>query len=217
MRVLFFIFVLLLILPIKSVAKTNPEILLKDFLLENYPWTDMEIYNLTMNKDMPDEKPEKINIIKPPPGKSMFVLEFRGDKRVEVTANVKIFEQVVVSRRSLPKGYTIQEKDVYVIQMDATKLPQGYISDRDFVIGKRLSRSILANRPIVESMINDSVIVKKGQRVLVVAQSPNLKITTVGEILENASIGSYVKVMNTSTRKVIRGILVEEGLVKVEF
>lgn len=217
MRVLFFIFVLLLILPIKSVAKTNPEILLKDFLLENYPWTDMEIYNLTMNKDMPDEKPEKINIIKPPPGKSMFVLEFRGDKRVEVTANVKIFEQVVVSRRSLPKGYTVQEKDVYVIQMDATKLPQGYISDRDFVIGKRLSRSILANRPIVESMINDSVIVKKGQRVLVVAQSPNLKITTVGEILENASIGSYVKVMNTSTRKVIRGILVEEGLVKVEF
>lgn len=217
MRVLFSIFVLLLILPIKSVAKTNPEILLKDFLLENYPWTDVEIYNLTLNKDMPDENPEKIDIIKPPPGKSIFVFEFRGDKRVEVTANVKIFEQVVMSRRSLPKGYTVQEKDVYVIQMDATKLPQGYISDRDFVIGKRLSRSILANRPIVESMINDSVVVKKGQRVLVVAQSPNLKITTVGEILENASIGSYVKVMNTSTRKVIRGILVEEGLVRVEF
>lgn len=217
MRVLFSIFVLLLILPIKSVAKTNPEILLKDFLLENYPWTDMEIYNLTLNKDMPDENPEKINIIKPPPGKSIFVFEFRGDKKVEVTANVKIFEQVVMSRRSLPKGYTVQEKDVYVVQMDATKLPQGYISDRDFVIGKRLSRSILANRPIVESMINDSVVVKKGQRVLVVAQSPNLRITTVGEILENASVGSYVKVMNTSTRKVIRGILVEEGLVRVEF
>lgn len=217
MRVLFSIFVLLLILPIKSVAKTNPEILLKDFLLENYPWTDMEIYNLTLNKDMPDENPEKINIIKPPPGKSIFVFEFRGDKKVEVTANVKIFEQVVMSRRSLPKGYTVQEKDVYVVQMDATKLPQGYISDRDFVIGKRLSRSILANKPIVESMINDSVVVKKGQRVLVVAQSPNLRITTVGEILENASVGSYVKVMNTSTRKVIRGILVEEGLVRVEF
>lgn len=217
MRVLFSVFLLLIILPIQSLAKGNPEILLKDFILKNYPWADVEINNLIMNRDMPDENPEKINIIKPPPGKSVFVFEFKGGVKVEVSASVKVFEQVVMSRRSLPKGYAVQDRDVYMMLLDATKLPQGYISDKNSVIGKRLSRSIVANRPIVESMISDSIIVKKGQRVLVVAQSPNLRITTVGETIENASVGSYVKVMNTSTKKIVRGILVEEGLVEVEF
>jgi flagella basal body P-ring formation protein FlgA len=218
MRILFFIAtILLLIIPIKSLANGNLESLLKDFILENYPWADVEINNLKVDKEIPEEGLEKINILKPPPGRSKFVFQFKNSKNVEVSANIRAFEQVVMSRKQLPKGYIVQEKDIYVTLLDTFKLPQGYISDRELVIGKRLTRSILANRPIVESMINDSVIVKKGQRVLVVAQSPNLRITTIGETLENASIGSNVKVMNIATRKVLRGILIEEGLVSVEF
>jgi flagella basal body P-ring formation protein FlgA len=214
---LFLLLFLNLVIPLKSNAGWNPELFIKEYVEENYPWNSVNITNITFDKGIPDERPEKINVIKPPPGRSIFIFEFKDGKKIEVSANIRVFEKIVFSRRSLPKGSILEDKDVYITLMDATKLPQGYISSLENAVGKRLTRSILANRPLLESMIGESLVVKKGQRVSVMASSNNLRITTIGELAENAQVGSYVKVLNISTKKIIKGILIDESLVKVEF
>lgn len=211
------ILLLFLFIPAKSIAGWNLQLLLKEYIQENYPWHSVDINNLTFDKSPYEERPEKIIVVKPPPGKSIFILEFKGGKKIEATANIRAFEQVVFSKRSLAKGSIIQDKDLYITLMDVTKLPQGYINSIESASGKILSRSIIANRPLTESMLVDSEVIKKGQRVLIMASSDNLRITTIGETMENASVGSYVKVLNIATKKVIKGLLIDEGIVKVEF
>jgi flagella basal body P-ring formation protein FlgA len=214
---LFLLLFLNLVIPLKSNAGWNPELFIKEYVEENYPWNSVNITNITFDKGIPDERPEKISVIKPPPGKSIFMLEFKNGKKIEVMANIRAFEEVVFSRRFLSKGSVLQDKDLYITLMDVTKLPQGYINSIEIALGKSLARSIIANKPLTESMLVDSTVIKKGQRVLVMASSKNLRITTVGETLENASVGSYVKVLNIATRKVIKGLLIDENTVSVEF
>lgn len=190
---------------------------LKDYIMENYPWADAEITNIVLNSTLPDDKPAKINMIKAPPGKTVFTMEFKNGRKVEATANVRVFEKVVMSRKAMPKGSLIQGKDVYVMLMDAARLPTGFIGDIDAVAGRQLTRSIIANKPILESMVSNSFLVKKGQRVVVLAESPGLNISTIGETNESAYVGSFVKVINLSSRKIITGRLIDESTVKVEF
>jgi len=71
--------------------------------------------------------------------------------------------------------------------------------------------------PIVDSMVSDKTLVKRGQRVVLVVESPDFNITAVGEIKENAYVGSYVKAMNLTSKKVITGLLIDENTVEVEF
>jgi flagella basal body P-ring formation protein FlgA len=204
-------------LPSSMAASYNIEDVLKEYIMENYPWADVEINNIVLSSALPEEMPAKINIIKAPPGKTVFTMEFKNARKVEAAANVRVFEQVVMSRRPMSKGSFLQQKDVYVMLMDIARLPSGFIGSTDAVVGKQLTRSIIANKPILDSMVSDSLLIKKGQRVAILAESPGLNVSTIGETNESAYVGSFVKVINISTKKIITGRLVDESTVRVEF
>lgn len=210
-------FLLVALYSISFAATWSPGEMLKEHIIENYPWADVEINNIAVNSTLPEEMPVKINIIKAPPGKTVFTMEFKNGRKVEAAANVRVFERVVMSRRPMSKGSIFQEKDVYVMLMDIARLPSGFIENPDAVIGKQLTRSIVANKPILNSMVSNSLLVKKGQRVVVLAESTGLNISTIGETNESAYVGSFVRVINISTKKIITGRLVDENTVKVEF
>lgn len=204
-------------LPSSMAVSYNIENVLKEYIMKNFPWADVEINNIALRHALPEEMPANINIIKAPPGKTVFTMEFKNGRKVEATANIRAFEQVVMSRRAMPKRSLIQQEDVYVMLMDIARLPSGFIGNTDAVVGKQLTRSIIANRPIVDSMVSDSLLIKKGQRVVVLAESPGLNISTIGETNKSAYVGSFVEVINISTRKIITGRLVDESTVRVEF
>ncbi len=210
-------FLLVALCSISFAAAWSPGEMLKEHIIENYPWADVEINNIAVNSTLPEERPAKINIIKAPPGKTVFTMEFKNGRKVEAAANVRIFERVVMSRRPMSKGSLLQEKDVYVMLMDISRLPSGFIGNPDAVVGKQLTRSTVANKPILDSMMSNSLLVKKGQRVVVLAESTGLNISTIGETNESAYVGSFVRVINISTKKIITGRLVDENTVKVEF
>jgi flagella basal body P-ring formation protein FlgA len=66
-------------------------------------------------------------------------------------------------------------------------------------------------------MVSDTAVVKRGHKVTLVIESPSFIITTLGEIKENSSVGSHVKVLNLASKKIISGTLTDENTVKVEF
>ncbi len=190
--------------------------ILKSYLKKNFPWTEIEISELKINAEI-SELPERILIQQPPPGKTIFLIEFKNGKKINVAAHVKAYEWVVMSSKSMRKGDYLQLTDVYLTLLDVTKIPRGAISRVDNAVAKQLSRSINANMPVTDIMLNEQKLVKKGQVVFVVIESPNFTIRTTGEIKGNAFVGSNAKVVNLASKKVISGVLIDENTVKVEF
>lgn len=190
--------------------------ILKSYLKKNFPWAEIEISELNINAEI-SELPERILIQQPPPGKTIFLIEFKNGKKINAAANVKAYEWVVMSSKSMRKGDYLQLTDVYLTLLDVTKIPRGAINRVDTAVAKQLSRSINANMPVTDIMLNEQKLVKKGQLVFVVIESPNFTIRTTGEIKGNAFVGSSAKVVNLASKKVISGVLIDENTVKVEF
>ncbi len=190
---------------------------LRNYLKENYPWAETEIHELFVNQDLPEEVPERIIVKKGPPGRTVFALEYRNGRSITATAVVRAFDWVVMTRRAYKKGYSLQREDLFMTLMDVSHLPRGVIQETDQAIGKSLTRATLAHMPLVDSMVRESVLVKRGKRVTLIAESPGFTITTHGELKENSEVGSTVKAMNLCSRKTVIGMLVDESTVKVDF
>ncbi len=190
--------------------------ILKSYLKKNFPWAEIEISELSINA-LISEIPEKILIHQPPPGKTVFLLEFKNGNKINVTANVKAYEWIVMSSKAIRKGDYIQRPDIYLTLIDINKIPMGVINNIDRAVGKQINRSIIANMPITDIMLNEQKLVKKGQLVFIVVESPNFTIRTTGEIKANSYVGGRTKVINLASKKVITGVVIDENTVKVEF
>jgi len=195
----------------------NPETVLKTHLKNNYPWAEIEIRDLLLSAEIPDELPDRIMVEKGPPGKTVFLMEFKNGKKIKAIANVKAFDWIVMSRRAFRKYYFFQKDDIYITMMDVMRIPKGAIKDTERVIGKPLNRSIVANIPIVDNMVSETPLVKKGRKVVLLVESPGFRITTIGETKQNSYVGGYVKAVNLGSKKVIKGLLIDENTVKVGF
>jgi flagella basal body P-ring formation protein FlgA len=212
------LFVLCLMLSSASAASLqwDPEEVLESFLTANYPWDDIEVSNVRFKGKPGNEAPEYVNVEKGPIGKGVFLFLFKDERIVVATANVKAYGQVVRSMRPYRKGRIIRSDDLYVSKMDIRKMPGSAIKDPASVIGKSLKRSISANMPIVENMIEASQIVKRGKRVILMINQSGLNITAYGKIKEKGYIGMPVKAMNLSSKKDVMGVLIDENTVEVE-
>lgn len=191
---------------------------LKNHIMENYPWPEIEISNIVLNADAPDAKPERILVEKGLPNRTVFLIDYGKGKKITATAQVKAFDRVVMSRRAFRKGYQLQEEDVYTTLMDITRIPKDALRNSDQVGGSALSRSVIANMPIVMAMLGEAQqVVKRGQRVTLIIDTQGMNITAKGELKENSAIGNYVKVLTLDSKRTVSGRLLNENTVKVEF
>ncbi|NTU41862.1 MAG: flagellar basal body P-ring formation protein FlgA [Nitrospirales bacterium] len=193
------------------------EELLKQYLKDNYPWPDVEITGLVVVGEPGDRNPSKILVERGLPNRTVFAVEYGNGKRISATAMVKAFDWVVMTRRAYRKGYLLQKEDVYRTLMDITRIPKDAVSDTDQVIGSALTRSVIANMPVVGGMTGGAQQVKRGQRVTIIAESGSISMVAKGELKENASVGDEVRVLNVDSKKIVGGRLITADTVRVEF
>lgn len=202
---------------ITTVWAGNIEETIKSYLKEHYPWAEIEIKDLSFDGNIPKGEVKRIYTDKRPPGRSLFTIQYSNGEKLLVTANIKAFDWVVMSRRSQARGYVLSEDDLYRTLMDITKIPRGAIKEIDEATGKALRRSIIGNLPLTGEMLAGGRVVKRGSKVMIIAESPSFVITTTGELRENGYVGSPVRALNLASRKTVKGILIDENTLKVEF
>jgi flagella basal body P-ring formation protein FlgA len=195
---------------------TGAENALKVFLEKNYPWEKIEVSNVRVAGNMSVQSPEEITVEKGPLGKGIFSFMLDKAQKVIVKADVRALGLVVKSKRPLRKGYVLQNDDLYLSEMYISKMPKSAVEDPEDIIGKPLKRSVLADTVIVEEMVEKTQMVKKGSRVILVISGQGFNISAIGELREKGYIGTQVRAMNLSSKKVVRGVLIDENTVKVE-
>jgi flagella basal body P-ring formation protein FlgA len=195
----------------------NPEKTLREHLESHYPWAEVDVSGLKADAELPARAPVSITVEKTPPGRSVFRFEFEGGKSVQVAASVRVFDHVVMTRSAFRRGYVLRQDDVYTTLMESGRIPKGALREEERVIGKPLLRSVVANRPVTRAVVSDTPLVKRGQKVALVVESPEFSIRTLAEMKHDAAVGEYVKVVSVMSRKILTGLLVDENTVRVEF
>jgi len=193
----------------------SPERELRVFIEQHYPWEEIEINNVEVLGELGNEAPETIIVERGPVGKALFSFMFKPDKKVFVRADIRAFDRVVKSKRPYRKRHVIGANEVYIEKMDIRKIPNNAVRNPEKIVGKSLRRSIIANIPIAEDMVEHSQVVKRGKMVMLIINQRGLRITTAGKIKEKGYVGSQVKAVNLSSNKEVMGVLLDEDTVEV--
>lgn len=145
------------------------------------------------------------------------LVDGRVVERVQINAEVEASVEVAVASRNIKKGDILAAED---FQMEKTEVHSGnsnFLFDPEDIIGKRALKSIAGDQPIQENMLDIPPLVNKKDRVKIVLESKFLKVSTVGVAQESGAQGSYIKVMNLDSEKIIVAKVIGENLVKVDY
>ena len=146
-----------------------------------------------------------------------FFVDGRFEKKIRATVKLQVFVDVVVTRKPIGRYKPLSAEDLQLKKMDLTNLPSNAITSLEEAIGKRARRNILANVALRPDLIEYPPLVRRGDMVLIVAESEGLKITALGEVKSSGRRGARVKVVNLDTNKRVFARVVDKNTVKVEF
>lgn len=154
-------------------------------------------------------------------GKCSIAVEFsvngHSQKKVWATADIEILGPVVVTRKPLGRHKPITEDDIELQTMDLANLPDSVITDPGAVLGKRTRRAIGAQTALRADLVELPPLVKRGDLVVIVAESNGLKITTLGQVKKRGRLGERIPVINMDSKKILYARVIDSNTVKVDF
>ena len=146
-----------------------------------------------------------------------FAIDGKFYKRIWATATVEVFANVVVTKKPLGRHKPITEDDIEIEKRDMAKLPANVITDPEVVLGQRTRRAIGTKTVLRSNLVEFPPLVKRGDVVVIVAESANFKITALGQVKRKGRVGDRIPVINFDSKKVIYARVVDSNTVQVEF
>lgn len=132
-----------------------------------------------------------------------------------ITARISIYKQVVSAKRPLMRGATLGPKDVELAQQEISRLHRGYLSQTAQAVGKVLRQNLSQGSVITLSQLKTPLVIRRGQKVTMLAESGGVQVRMSGTAMQDASSGDLIRVKNTTSKRIIEGTVLKNGTIKV--
>jgi flagella basal body P-ring formation protein FlgA len=199
-----------------------------DFLNAKIPWeknrVKIKLVQISSGLVLPN-RPYSYKVV--PPNKTsylgtvplgiVFDVYGQSSKKVWATAKIAVETDAIVVQKPLNRNQTIEKDDVNIVLMDMADLPSNFISRLEDVVGRRALRAMNPKEIFRTDIVELPPMVKRNDRVSIVAESESLRITAAGEVKESGGRGDRVKVVNLNSNKEIFARVLDPKTVRVEF
>ena len=134
---------------------------------------------------------------------------------VYVPVKVKVMKSVVVASRPLSSNQLITQGDIKLQQWDIGSLQHGYLNSAQLVIGQQLKYPVSMGSVIKPNSLQAQKIVHRGDQIMLVAMAGQMEVRMSGTALDDAILGERVKVKNSTSKRIVEGVVDAPGIVKV--
>ncbi len=134
---------------------------------------------------------------------------------VYVTATIRVFRPVLVLARPLARGALVEAADLGLEERDVGPLRGRYLTADARVSGLRARRSLPAGTVLSYALLERPKVVRRGQRVVVLARRGGLEVRSHGRALADGAAGDVVAVRNLRSRRIVEGRVLADGTVRV--
>lgn len=139
------------------------------------------------------------------------------ERRVVLSGWVDRFEKVVCALRPLPRHTIIAKGDLCLKEKNVSKFPANVIKALDSVAGKRVKHAVRAGSVLFTNSVEDIPVIRKGDRVTIIAKSPTLTVTTTGIAQGEGSAGDQIRVRSCTGKKELIARIINGSTVRIEF
>lgn len=137
--------------------------------------------------------------------------------KIYVPVKAMLTQKMLVSNTTITRGELITADKIRLIEQEIKNRDSKYFVDLDNILGKEARRTIRPNRVINSSMLQEALMIHKKESVLIYAKNSNIRISMKGTALKNGRYNEMIKVRNNSSNKIIDAIVVDRGVVAVNF
>ncbi len=138
-------------------------------------------------------------------------------KRVRMYAEVIVIYDVLTARRGLRRNQILTERDVEWTEVRSKHVLRNVVTDLNEVIGSKITRNLDPGENLSPYMLKKVPLVKRGDRVTLIAIKGALKITVPGVAKENGFKDATVMVQNVQSKKIVYGTVVNSRTVMVNY
>jgi flagella basal body P-ring formation protein FlgA len=136
-------------------------------------------------------------------------------RKMSITADVRIHMPVLVAAYNLKRGEQIESTFFEITKSDVTKLRGVYYTDQNELKDLRMVRSLSAGDVLTDQHIERIPIIKRGEFIRILARGDLFEVTTEGTAMQDGGKGDLIRVKNVDSGKVIRGHVIDSGLIEV--
>jgi len=138
-------------------------------------------------------------------------------RRLSVPVRVRRWDLLPVARRELSRGRVLTAEDLEERWMESTAMADADLIRLDEALGSRLSRYLLAGRPLARRQLEQVPDVRRGELLTVTVRSGGVAVRAAAHALEDGRIGEslQVKLEETGRRLVARLVAPGEAVLEV--
>jgi len=131
-------------------------------------------------------------------------------------ANIRLYKEVTILNQSVRQGAVLTPNDIALVRKDVAHLRGAYLNPQK-VINKPLKKSLPAGTVLNADHLTAVKIIKRGQKVLIRAQSANFEVSMSGLALMDGEEGQRIRVRNEESKRVVEGTATAEGIVTITY
>jgi flagella basal body P-ring formation protein FlgA len=124
---------------------------------------------------------------------------------VYVPVRIESEQAVLVLTRALDRNSPVGAADVERRNMKVPGPAAGYLDDVGQLAGRHLKRAVAPGTALSADLLANDILVRRGQRVTLVAHAAGLEVRAQGEAMADASPSGRVRVLNLASRRVVEG------------
>lgn len=134
---------------------------------------------------------------------------------IYVPVSIETELSVLVLREARTRGSEVTVADVETQVLQVPGLADTYIREPAQLAGRHLKASAAPGTPLSVDLLAANILVKRGQRVTLVAQAGGLEVRAEGEAVNDANAAGRVRVLNLASRRIVEGQVESSSLVRV--
>lgn len=135
---------------------------------------------------------------------------------VYVPVSIEVEMPVLIVQRPLARDARIAAADVQLQTRRVTGSAANFVGDIAVLKDKHLKRALPVGTALTMDALTVDVLVRRGQQVTLLAQTGSLEIRAQGHALSNGGIRDRIRVQNSTSNKIVEGVVENAGTVRVE-
>ena len=128
-----------------------------------------------------------------------------------------MFTEIVVLTKPLDRGTKVSRSDVTLKRMELTGNHQHYFTEIEDVLDKVAKRPLAAGTQLTWRKLTLPKAIRRGQKVLIIAQQQGMAIKMDGSALMDGVTGQRISVRNNSSKRIVEGTITSPGVVTIKF
>lgn len=132
-----------------------------------------------------------------------FSIDGEAVRIVTVRTYLKLYKEVFIARDTIRRNQIIEESDLLKVRKNVDRMPREYVTDKNQLIGKISKRTINPREAISGNTVSAPPLVKSGDRLQIVFETPFLRLSAPGISMAKGRKGERIPVKNLDSKIVV--------------